>query len=75
MIGTDLSPIQPLWAPVNLNFEIDDAEQEWTFAPDSFDFINIRYMLGSIQDWPRLFKQAYAALKPGGYLESYESDP
>ncbi|RYP67123.1 hypothetical protein DL769_005828 [Monosporascus sp. CRB-8-3] len=75
VIGTDLSPIQPVWCPPNLTFVIDDAEQEWTFAPNSFDFIYMRYLLGSIQDWPRLFKQAYAALKPGGYIESFESEP
>ncbi|RYP12819.1 hypothetical protein DL765_007139 [Monosporascus sp. GIB2] len=75
VIGTDLSPIQPAWCPPNMTFVIDDAEQEWTFAPNSFDFIHMRYLLGSIQDWPRLFKQAYAALKPGGYIESFESEP
>ncbi|RYO77312.1 hypothetical protein DL766_003396 [Monosporascus sp. MC13-8B] len=75
VIGTDLSPIQPAWCPPNMTFMIDDAEEEWTFAPNSFDFIYMRYLLGSIQDWPRLFKQAYAALKPGGYIESYESEP
>lgn len=75
MIGTDISVIQPVWCPPNLTFEIDDATQDWTFAPNSFDYVHIRYMLGSIQDWPRLFKQAYTALKPGGYVESYESEP
>lgn len=75
MIGTDISPIQPVWCPPNLTFEIDDVTQDWTFAPNTFDYIHVRYMLGSIQDWPRLFKQAYAALKPGGYVESYESEP
>jgi len=31
--------------------------------------------LGSIPDWTGFFKQAYNALKPGGYLESYEGSP
>jgi cyclopropane fatty-acyl-phospholipid synthase-like methyltransferase len=31
VIGTDLSPIQPVWIPPNCRFEVDDAEQEWTF--------------------------------------------
>lgn len=75
VIGTDISVIQPNWCPPNLTFEIDDAVQDWTYAPNSFDYVHIRYMLGSIQDWPRLFKQAYTALKPGGYVESYESEP
>ena len=29
-------------------------------------------MLGSIMDWTALFQQAYKALKPGGYIESFE---
>lgn len=75
VVGTDLSPIQPVWCPPNLSFEIDDVEQDWTFAPGSFDYVHIRYMLGTVQDWPRLLRQAYTALKPGGYVESFESEP
>lgn len=41
---------------------------------NSFDLIYCRYMLGSIQDWSRLFCQAFKALKPGGYLELLEPD-
>lgn len=74
VIGTDLSPIQPSWFPPNVKFEIDDCEQEWTFAPNSFDYIHSRYMLGAVSDWTRLFKQAYTALKPGGWLESFECE-
>ena len=71
VIGTDLSPIQPSWFPPNVRFEIDDCEQEWTFAPGSFDFVHCRYILGGVSDWPRLFRQAHAALRPGGWLESF----
>ena len=35
IIGTDLSPIQPAWVPNNCKFEVDDAEQEFTFRPAS----------------------------------------
>ncbi|KAH8714719.1 S-adenosyl-L-methionine-dependent methyltransferase [Ilyonectria robusta] len=73
VIGTDISPIQPSWLPPNLEFQIDDCTQEWTFAPNSLDYIHIRWLVGSIVDWPRLFKQAYRCLKPGGYLESNEA--
>lgn len=55
--------------------EIEDCTQEWTFPEGTFDFIHIRYLLGSIPDWTGFFKQAYNALKPGGYLESYEGSP
>ncbi|RYP39845.1 hypothetical protein DL767_001964 [Monosporascus sp. MG133] len=74
VIGTDLSPIQPYWIPPNCKFEIDDAELPWTWPEGTFDYIHIRYLLGSISDWPGLFKQAFAALKPGGYVESFEAD-
>ena len=74
VIGTDLSPIQPSWFPPNVKFEIDDCEQEWTFAPDSFDFVHCGYMMGGVSDWPRLFRQAYTALRPGGWLESFECE-
>jgi ubiquinone/menaquinone biosynthesis C-methylase UbiE len=73
VIATDISPIQPEWAPPNLQFEIDDATLEWTYKPNSFDYIHARYLLGSIMDWKSLFKQAFIACKPGGYLESYEA--
>ncbi|KAK0702742.1 S-adenosyl-L-methionine-dependent methyltransferase [Lasiosphaeris hirsuta] len=74
VIGTDLSPIQPSWVSPNVSFEIDDCTKSWTFPADSFDYIHIRWMLGSIVDWTALFKEAYQALRPGGYLESFEPD-
>ena len=35
----------------------------------------MRFLVGSIVDWPALFKQAYRCLKPGGYIESHEASP
>jgi hypothetical protein len=40
-------------------FETDDAEQEWTYDPNSFDFIHLRNITLSISDWPLLLLQAY----------------
>jgi SAM-dependent methyltransferase len=75
VIGTDLSPIQPHWVPPNLRFEIDDAESEWAYE-SKFEFIHLRTMGGSIKDIPRLLRQAYDNLKPGGWIEwqEYETD-
>ncbi|KAI9815379.1 MAG: hypothetical protein M1832_005518 [Thelocarpon impressellum] len=70
VIGTDLSPIQPNWVPPNCKFEVDDVESEWTHAP--FDFIHSRAMGGSISNYPRLYKQAYDNLQPGGWIEVQE---
>ncbi|KAJ5568263.1 hypothetical protein N7450_010749 [Penicillium hetheringtonii] len=51
IIGTDLSPIQPNWAPPNCRFFIDDAESDWTFTPDeAFDYIHARSLGGGIDD-------------------------
>src|SRR5437667_7991972 len=69
VIGTDLSPIQPRWVPPNCKFELDDADLEWMYPDNHFDYVHIRYMIGSIKDWPKLYKQAFRCLKPGGILE------
>ncbi|KAI1247603.1 hypothetical protein MGN70_011493 [Eutypa lata] len=74
VLGTDLSPIQPYWVPPNCKFEIDDAELPWTWPADTFDFVHVRYLVGAISDWPQFFKQAYATLKPGGWIETFEPD-
>ncbi|ENH70496.1 hypothetical protein FOC1_g10012426 [Fusarium oxysporum f. sp. cubense race 1] len=73
VVGTDVSPIQPGWIPPNLRFDIEDCTQEWTFAPNSQDYIHFRWLVGSIVDWDQLFKEAYKCLKPGGYIESHEA--
>lgn len=67
--GVDLAPTQPTWVPSNLQFEIEDVEEDWLFRKNSFDFIFGRELLMAIRDWPRLIQQAYDHLKPGGYLE------
>ncbi|KAM0492585.1 hypothetical protein ACHAP8_009762 [Fusarium lateritium] len=57
-----------IWA-----IEIDDCTQPWTFSPNTFDFIHMRYLYGSISDWGALFQEAYRACKPGGWVESFEA--
>ncbi|KAF5702095.1 methyltransferase [Fusarium globosum] len=52
---------------------IDDCTQPWTFAPDSIDFVHMRYLFGSIKDWSVLFKEAFRACRPGGWVESHEA--
>lgn len=62
------------WPPYSrLPSQIDDCTQEWTFAANSFDFVHIRWLFGSIKDWDALYAQAYRALKPGGWIESHEA--
>jgi ubiquinone/menaquinone biosynthesis C-methylase UbiE len=64
IIGTDLSPIQPNWVPPNCKFEADDAEKEWTFASDSFDFIHARNISQGIGDWSKLTGEIYRFVAP-----------
>ncbi|KMU92448.1 UMTA [Coccidioides immitis H538.4] len=64
VIATDLSAIQPGFVPENLQFEVDDAEDEWQFS-HTFDYIHLGTLAGSIADWPRLLQQAYDNLAPG----------
>lgn len=73
--GTDISPIQPTWVLPNVQFEIEDCTSPWTFASQAFDFVHMRYLLGSICDWTQLFREAYRVLEPGGYIESFEASP
>ncbi|RYO85107.1 hypothetical protein DL764_009226 [Monosporascus ibericus] len=74
VIGIDISPTQPTWVPPNLRFEIEDAQLDWTFKPESFDFIHIRYMYGAVDDWSKLYRQMYRFLKPGGWFQHLEPD-
>jgi len=69
VIGTDLSPIQPSWVPSNCRFELDDVTLPWIYEENFFDLIHIRCLMGSIEDWTKLYSEAYRCLKPGGWLE------
>ncbi|KAF4631699.1 hypothetical protein G7Y89_g6432 [Cudoniella acicularis] len=66
--GTDLSAIQPEYVPPNCQFEIDDAEDEWTYH-QKFDFIHGRMLFTCFQNPAEVFRQAYKSLSPGGYFE------
>ncbi|KAL9128176.1 MAG: hypothetical protein Q9175_007584, partial [Cornicularia normoerica] len=78
IIGTDLSATQPSWyrtckVPANVKFEIDDAEEPWTFR-EGFDFVHVRYLAAAIEDWPKLMRQTFQHTKPGGWAEFQDFD-
>ena len=54
---------------------MEDCTQEWTFEPNSFDFVHMRFLVGSIDDWHLLIKRAFDVCAPGGYFESVEPSP
>ncbi|KAF6798831.1 UMTA methyltransferase [Colletotrichum sojae] len=60
--------IQLRLIPPNVKFEVDDVESEW-LSDRKYDFILCRYMLASIGDWPKLVKNIYDNLAPGGWAE------
>jgi SAM-dependent methyltransferase len=70
--ATDLSPVETTCAPPNLSFEIDDANAEWTYPPDWFDFVHMRGLTGCIKDWGYMYSQVYEHLVPGGWVEHLE---
>jgi trans-aconitate methyltransferase len=72
-LGNDLSPIQPSWVPPNVSFEVDDIESRWAFGRP-FDFVFSRALTCAVSDWPRLVKQAYDNVKPGGWVEFQDFD-
>ena len=67
VIGTDLSPTQPTFVPPNCEFQVDDANDDWTFNR-KFDYIHVREMQMAIEE-RKLFKQSLENLKPGGWFE------
>jgi len=74
VVGTDLSPIQPPYVPPNLSFEIEDADEDWTFKP-KFDLVHSRVLNDtSLKDWSHFYQEAFKVLKPGGWVESQEFD-
>lgn len=49
VIGTDIAAVQPEWVPPNCTFQIDDAEDDWTFSAEHFDYIHSRDLFQSIR--------------------------
>src|ERR1700759_2500089 len=53
VIGTDIAGVQPQWVPPNCQFQVDDAEEQWTFQKNSFDYIHLRDLYHAIRNWPK----------------------
>lgn len=73
VVGTDLSPIQSTAIPNNVNFIIDDADQEdWAVPENHYDYIHTRILMGSFEDFGKIVRHGFTHIKPGGYMESQE---
>ncbi len=44
--------------PPNVQFEIDDLEEPWTFS-FNYDYIHVLMMTGAFRDWPNFYRQAF----------------
>lgn len=71
VVGIDLSPIQPEWVPPNCQFQVSDANDPWSFPPNSFEFVHCRQSHMAVKE-DLLFREAFRALKPGAWLEMGE---
>ncbi|KAL8893895.1 MAG: hypothetical protein Q9192_004818 [Flavoplaca navasiana] len=66
--ATDITCFQPTDVPPNVFFEIDDAQEEWTYT-EPFDFIHLRGLSGAFSDWTAVYKKAHKHLQANGILE------
>ncbi|KAL2015114.1 hypothetical protein VTK56DRAFT_6301 [Thermocarpiscus australiensis] len=70
VFGTDIAPIQPTHqVPFNVEFHIENAEDEWIRPADAFDLVHLRNMEGAFSDWRFIYSQAFACIRPGGWIE------
>ena len=69
--GIDLTPIQPLWVPPNVEFLVDDCEQDWLVR--NVDLVHFRFMAVILKDISIVIEHAYeyvfylAAFAPPAY--------
>ncbi|EXA00602.1 hypothetical protein NW765_006302 [Fusarium oxysporum] len=78
VIGCDLSPIQPHWTPPNVEFRVEDLEDEnrpWTRIYDDADLIHVRALLQTLRKPRQLLERAFEKLKPGAWIEIHEIVP
>ncbi|KAL8905721.1 MAG: hypothetical protein Q9171_006560 [Xanthocarpia ochracea] len=68
VVATDITCFQPTDVPPNLFFEIDDAQEEWTYT-EPFDFIHLRGLSGAFSNWAAVYKEAHKHLQVNGILE------
>lgn len=64
VLGIDLSPIQPYYAPPNVEWKIDDLEAEWPAAYQNADYIHAWSFLNTISNPERLLASARRYVYP-----------
>ncbi|KAH7156192.1 S-adenosyl-L-methionine-dependent methyltransferase [Dactylonectria macrodidyma] len=75
VVGTDLSPIQPRWMPINARMFVEDCEDpEWMHGC-GFDLVHLRGVAGVLLDLDAVVANAYCNIINGGWIELQEFDP
>ncbi|ORY59079.1 S-adenosyl-L-methionine-dependent methyltransferase [Pseudomassariella vexata] len=74
VIGTDIAKMFSRQPPPNVFWEIDDAERDWERPRNAHDLVHFRNMSGAFMDWAFVYRQAYLAINPGGYIELLDFD-
>ncbi|KAM7199090.1 S-adenosyl-L-methionine-dependent methyltransferase [Naviculisporaceae sp. PSN 640] len=75
VFGTDIAPIQPTQqVPFNVEFNIENAEEEWVRPANTFDLVHFRSMAGAFSDWRYIYEQTFECLRPGGWIEVLDFD-
>jgi len=75
VIGVDLAPTQPLWTPPNLQFCVEDLEDEqrpWANIHKDADLFFIRSLLQTVRRPQLIIARALQNLRPGGWIECHE---
>jgi len=71
--GIDLSPIQPVWLPPNVEFVVDDIEDEWTDASD-FDYVHSRVVFSCLRDPHKVINTAFRLARLARFLDITSAD-
>jgi hypothetical protein len=53
---------------------LDDIEADWGYENEPFDYSHACLLIGAIKDWPKLLRQAFTCMKPGGWIELQDWD-
>lgn len=78
VIGTDLSPIQPQWAPPNTEFRVEDLDDEhrpWSSIYAGADAIHTRALLPTLRNPKLMLRRAFEYAKWPVCSQSCPSSP
>ncbi|CAK7203656.1 hypothetical protein SEUCBS139899_006394 [Sporothrix eucalyptigena] len=75
VVGLDLSPIQSVWIPPNVEFVVDDVEDNAWIHGSDYDLVHLRMMAVILKSPATVAATAFQHIKPGGWIEFHEVYP